>query len=273
MKVLLVILTLLLQSLCKGQNSDSVFLRWKIEPNETRTYAVTIHQNVLSNKKSDTSQFLLNIKDFFYGPKDSYSGTDTFICNLTKKRKNIINIDWVTYNESIRPIGADTSTALIWRKSTPGDTVLRGSVYDNGVMHSFYSPQTNYLAFYFQLPNKKIKIGDSWPVDFNYIFFNEGFICDSAYKLNSVTLTDISRINNEMIAIISYDLIEYVSGKGGGFLSKKKDNILMEFKHKAIGKFSITKGRWLSYEGTQETIPTGMMSLRTQSKVSLSLQE
>jgi len=212
------------------------------------------------------------MKDIFYGPKDSYSSIDTFVCNLTKKRNNIINIVWITYNESIRPTGADTSTAPIWMKSNSGDTVLRGSVYDNGVIHSFYSTKLDYLAFYFQLPNKKIKIGDRWPVDFNCIYLSEGFICDSAYKLNSVTLTDIKKINNEMIAIINYDLIEYVSGNDGGFFGKI-DNILMEFRHKAIGEFSITKGRWISYIGTQETISTGTMSSRTQSKVSLTLQE
>lgn len=195
-----------------------------------------------------------------------------FICNLTKKRSNIINIDWITYNESISPTGADTSTAPIWMKSASGDTVLRGSVYDNGAIHSFYSTQIDFLAFYFQLPNKKIKIGDSWSVDFNCIYFNEGFICDSAYKLNSVTLTDIKRINNEVIATINYDLIEYASGNDGGFFGKI-DNILMEFRHKAIGEFSITKGRWLSYEGIEETISTGMMSSRTQSKVTLILQK
>jgi len=233
---------------------------------------VTINQNILSNKKSDTSQASVNIKDIFYGAKESYSATDTFICNLTKKRNNIVNIDWIIYNESIRPTGADTSTAPVWMKSTPGDTVFRGSVYDNGAIHSFYSTQVDYLAFYFQLPNKKIKIGDSWPVDFNYIYFNEGFICDSAYKLNSVTLTDIKRINNEMIATINYDLIEYASGNdGGSFPTKNK--ILVEFRHKAIAKFSITKGRWLSYEGLQETTSTGMMSSSTQSKVSLTLQK
>jgi hypothetical protein len=272
MKILLVILTLFIQTLCKGQNTDSVFLRWKIEPNETITYLVTLQQNVLSPKKSDTSQASINIKDIFYGAKESYSGTDTVICNLTKKRNNIISIDWITYNESIRPTGADTSTAPIWMKSNSGDTVLLGSVYDNGTIHSFYSTQIDYLAFYFQLPNKKIKVGDNWPVDFNCIYFNEGFICDSAYKLNSVTLSDIKRINNEMIAIITYDLIEYVSGNDGGFFGKKQ-NILMEFRHKAIGEFSITKGKWLSYKGTQETISIGTMSSRTKSKVSMTLKK
>jgi hypothetical protein len=157
-------------------------------------------------------------------------------------------------------------------KSNSGDTVLLGSVYDNGTIHSFYSTQIDYLAFYFQLPNKKIKVGDNWPVDFNCIYFNEGFICDSAYKLNSVTLSDIKRINNEMIAIITYDLIEYVSGNDGGFFGKKQ-NILMEFRHKAIGEFSITKGKWLSYKGTQETISIGTMSSRTKSKVSMTLKK
>jgi hypothetical protein len=47
----------------------------------------------------------------------------------------------------------------------------------------------------------------------------------------------------------------------------------MEFRHKAVGEFSITKGRWLSYEATQETISTGMMSSKTKDKISLILQK
>jgi len=272
MKLKFLIVAFLLQTFCKGQSYDSVFLKWKIEPTETLTYLIAFNQKTLSNKKTDTSQASVNIKDIFYGPKDSYSKTDTFICNLTKKRNNIITIDWITYNQYISPTGVDTSTAPIWIRSAKGDTVLRGSVFDNGAIHSFYSTQLDYLAFYFQLPSKKIKIGDSWPVDFNCIYFNEGFICDSAYKLNSVKFSDLKRINNEMIATITYDLIEYVSGNDGGFFGEKKD-ILMEFRHKAIGEFSITKGRWLSYEGLQETISTGPMSSRTQSKISLILQK
>jgi len=271
-KRFLPILTLFFYTVCEGQIADSVLLRWNIEPGERLTYLMFINQNTLTPEKSDTTQASINMKDIFYGPKEAYSGTDTFICNLTQKRNNIIDINFISVNESIRPTGADTSTAPMWMKLNSGDTVLRGSVYENGAIHSFYLTDIDYLGFYFQLPAKKIKIGDSWPVDFNCIYFNEGFICDSAYKLNSVTLSDIKTIKNETVAIITYDLIEYAAGNDGGIFGEKR-KILIEFKHKAIGQFSLTKGRWLSYEGTQEFISKGIMSSRTKNRISLIPQD
>lgn len=78
-------------------------------------------------------------------------------------------------------------------------------------------------------------------------------------KKNTVRLKDIVERNGNKIAIIEYDLNEYVSGS---LMKKKslnsKQNELSEKPylkaiHKIIGEFNIDKGFWISYNGYRET--------------------
>ena len=59
------------------------------------------------------------------------------------------------------------------------------------------SSQKNLIAIFFQLPAKPVKIGDKWSLDINLIANDQNFECDSAYKINEVTLTDIKKVNGE----------------------------------------------------------------------------
>lgn len=271
MKVLFFLISFISPILCRAQVLDSVSLKWKLHPSENLSYLVIDNKTIHSANKTDSTSSSIDVKSLFYGPKESYSGSDTLLCQMSTKGNGIININWINYNNSIRPTGVDTATAFTWQESTSGDTVLRGSLFENGNIHSFYSTQSDYLAFYFELPNRKIKVGESWQVDFNVIYFDEGFICDSAYKLNSVTLSDVLVKKEDSIAIINYDLVEYVSGNYHGRMFGR-NKVRMEFRHKATGEFSINKGRWLSYQATQTTETIGLMDPKTVSKVSFVLR-
>src|SRR5690606_18646859 len=92
--------------------------------------------------------------------------------------------------------------------------VLRGSVYETGPIHSFWvkNDQKNLIALFFQLPENPVKIGDKWSLEVNFIGNDQTFVCDNAYKTNEVTLTDIKEVNGEKIAVLEYNLIEFVEG-------------------------------------------------------------
>jgi len=275
MKYLHSIITFLFPIICSAQKSDSVFLKWKVGSNETLNYLMAVTQIIAElDSASSLKKPKISITKF-YGSTTPYTGTDTMLFSLTSK-KNIININLINIKQSIRPLGVDTTKGFAWYKTIPGDTVFRGSLDDTGSIHTFYSSDLNQMALYFQLPNIKIKIGDSWPVDFGGIYLNGAFNCDSlngafnydsCFKLNSVTLTDIKKRNNETFAVINYNIREYVSGTPIDTFEVEK--FMMEFSYKATGEFSIEKGRWISYNGIQTSTSTGMLGGKQTMKVSL----
>ena len=129
--------------------------------------------------------------------------------------------------------------------------MLEGNMNDNGSIGSFYidKNQKNTLALFFELPTKNVKIGDSWALDVQFTLLNSAFECDSVFKKNQVTLTQIKKQGQDSVAVLAYNIQEYVSGKYPADAQKS----FTKTRYQAVAEFSITQGRWLSYEGQMET--------------------
>ena len=110
-------------------------------------------------------------------------------------------------------------------------------------------------------------------MDINLISNDQNFRCDSSYKLNKVTLIDIKKINDETIAFLKYDIIEYVKGifNSPGFFTggSKQVETMMRFSHQAVAEFSIDKGRWIAYDGIMDFKATGIMKADKKTEFSL----
>lgn len=67
-----------------------------------------------------------------------------------------------------------------------GGVMLRGAVYEDGSIESFYvkNDQRNLIALFFQLPDKAVRIGDTWSIDVNFISMDQNFKCDTSFKQN-----------------------------------------------------------------------------------------
>jgi hypothetical protein len=179
---------------------------------------------------------------------------------LVENSKNIVNIEMSVKENS-----------LISDSSLAGERiVIRGAVHDNGPIESFFLRYDlrNVIALLFQLPDKTVKVGDSWPLDVHLLSFDENFKCDTSRKLNKVTLSKIEKQGTETIAVLEYDIDEYVSGLFKSFL-KGYIKTVTDIHYNAIAKFSIDKGRWISYEGTITTHSTGAMIANNIKKYSL----
>jgi hypothetical protein len=140
------------------------------------------------------------------------------------------------------------------------NVILRGKLNPEGEILSFYYNQNkkNLISLFFELPKKPVKIGDEWNIDVNIISMDQHFKADSLFKENKVILKNIVKRNGENIAIIEYDLTEYVSGS---LDNKKIDNSkngertekpYMKASHKITGEFNIDKGIWMGYDGYRE---------------------
>ena len=273
-----------------GQKNEKVELNWKINSGETLSY-----QTVMT--EIDTSTVEFNFGGLFDALSDSTNeNTDEaqklfeelnksfknidFVTNLTSTSNGIIDIVMQTRpKENIEEVKTDTldekmAEMMKMMQSMSQGVMLRGSVYETGGIHSFWvkSNQKNLIAIFFELPQNPVKVGDTWELDVNLISNDQNFECDSAFKVNKVTLTDLKTENEETIAVLKYEIVEFVDGTfnspssmGNGGSTKT----MMKFTHQAIAEFSIEKGRWISYDGIMSLESSGIMTSNTKKKFSL----
>jgi len=271
---------LVIGTLSFSQTSDEVSLDWKINSDETLTYLTLMNE-------IDTSEMEFNFSNLFKKFADSSEDNSSKVKDLLKQLndsfKNIDLISELTNNGNgtielimkTRPQeeGIDktdskddeVSEMIKKMQSMNRGIMLRGSIYETGGIHSFWvkSNQKNLIALFFELPTKPVKVGDSWELDVDLIANDQNFECDSAYKLNKVTLIDLKKTQGETIAVLKYEIEEFVVGSFNASFSMENDPstpTMMKFKHQAIAEFSVEKGRWISYDGIMGLEATGFMS-------------
>jgi len=88
-------------------------------------------------------------------------------------------------------------------------------------------------------------------------------------------LTDIKKNKGETIAVIKYNIVEYVNGTfnspsfmGGG----EEQKTMMKFTHQAIAEFSVDKGRWISYDGIMSLDASGVLTAKKKTKFTLIIE-
>lgn len=287
MKKLLITAFTLLNLAASGQ---TINLKWKIDKNEQLNY-LTVMSDI------DTSKFEVNFGSFFKSFSDStrkgLSEAQSVLKKLNQSLKNIDLVSTLTNHgddivdivmttrpkEDIQDESNDTTQSKadaiikMMGKMNKG-VMLRGSVYATGGIHSFWvkSNQKNLIAIFFELPDKPVKVGDTWKLDIDLIANDQNFSCDSSYKKNEVTLYDIKKVKGETIAVLKYNIVEYVNGvfmmpsvtgEGEGVKT------MMKFTHQAIAEFSVDKGRWISYEGIMNLDASGVLTAKRTTKFTL----
>ena len=98
------------------------------------------------------------------------------------------------------------------------------------------------------------------------------FDCDSSFKLNEVILADVKKVNGETIAVLKYNIVEYVKGNfNSPFFGNEggQKETMMKFTHQGIAEFSVDKGRWLTYDGIMNLQATGVMTANKKTKFTL----
>jgi len=269
-----------------GQTNSPVKLNWKISPNEKLTYLTLMQE--LSNSSVD-----INFGDFFSFLGDSSvkatsAMKDLFkelnkvandfdhITTLTNKKNGIIDIEMMSKPKNDSGQTKNKTKDLVNAMQDINDgIILRGSVYATGGIHSFWVrwDQKNLISLFFELPSKPVRIGESWPLDISLIGNDQNFKCDTSYRLNKVTFVEIKKVKNEEVAVLKYEIVEYVKGifNAPGFFSAGKGPIetMMKFTHQGLAEFSIDKGRWISYDGLMSLEADGFISADKKTKFSL----
>jgi hypothetical protein len=270
-----------------GQTVD---LKWKIGEKEKISYSTVMSEidtskieinfgNFFKSFSDSSGKGLYETKDLFKKLNQSMQNID-FVSTLTNKGNGIIDIIMTTRpKEKDKELSKDTTDSkedaiVKMMQSINQGVMLRGSVYATGGIHSFWikSNQKNLIATFFELPMTPVKIGDTWKLDINLIANDQNFICDSSYKINEVKLIDIKQVKGETIAVIKYNIVEYVNGtfNSPSFMGgDEKQKTMMKFTHQAIAEFSVDKGRWISYNGIMSLNATGVMTANKKTKFTL----
>ena len=293
-----------------GQNDQTVELQWKIGENEELNYLTIMDEQEGSTQQMnfgeifkelannfdfdedelvegfdnevDEVELEKEIDEFFNTLRDGIKTPDfDYVTTLTNKNKGVIDIVMTTRKKDSNEEIADETLenpeigGLESLFSMQSGVVLRGSVYETGGIHSFWlnSSQKNLIAIFFELPKNPVKIGDKWSLDINLISNDQNFECETAYKINEVELTDIKNINGERIAVLQYNIEEYVEGKFntptffGGSGGVKET--MMRFSYQGNAEFSIDRGRWIKFDGLMTMESTGFLESNVKTNYSL----
>ena len=175
-------------------------------------------------------------------------------------------------NEGVSGV-SDSLSGLVDRlKESFKGVQLRGSIYENGMLHSFWvkSNQKNLLCMLFEIPPYPLKEGDEWTLrNVNLISNDHNFVCEKAKHINKVKLTIIEKRGDDRIAILDYNIYEYVEGTFG---KTAPDGLEMELRFKGRAKFSVNLGRWIDYEGILSYVSSGYLTANSKQKIALKLE-
>ncbi|HTB06904.1 MAG TPA: hypothetical protein VK806_08135 [Bacteroidia bacterium] len=289
-KAFITFAVIFLSIIAYGQKGKRVFLQWKLQPKEVLSYKTTMEEIDTANFKD----FSIDYKGFF-GVLDKLVDdstlskeieakkfltqlnkylNSTLVTYLTEDKKGIIDIS-VNYKQT------DTASAKDTIKNSDDfnkmvemmmkNVQLRGAINDSGSIQSFYvkNDQRNLIALFFQLPGKPVRIGDNWSLDVHFISMDQNFKCDTSYHKNLATLVGLKKANGETIAVLKYDIVEYVSGDYMSPFEGSNKKTKMKMTCSVLAEFSVDRGRWVSYDGIMSLVANGVMTSHTTKKLSL----
>lgn len=273
-------------------NGESYDLTWKIEKDQTLAYETVMTEIGESefemnfggvfkdlSENSDEDESRKKSKEFFNKLKDFYTNTN-LVTNLSNsvEFEDVFDVEMIAIPKEEKEENDDEMTNMM--NSMMKGIMLRGSFYKSGRLHSFWvkSAQKNLLSLFFELPTEGLKVGDSWTLDnVNFIGNDQNFKCLEAEKHNKVLFSEIVERNKKKIAVLEYDILEYVSGDFNtpSFFGKEAENTptTMKFIYKAKAEFSIADGKWISYNGIMSLDATGALTSTQRQKFALVEQE
>lgn len=254
MKKLLLPFILIAFSL-NAQQKETVDLKWKIT--DTLTYRTVMQDIILEKSKEENKNDSISEKmDEMYKAMQEQLSNLKYETKLFPDKNGNVDIAMMLKEEKTDT----TETLFSGMAKMNGNVVLRGKVSPEGELLSFYykEAQKNLISILFELPTKPVAIGDQWNLKVSMVSMDQNFKADSLYKKNVVCLKDIKIKDGNKIAVIEYDIHEYVSGDFGNELmtmfSKETVNkkTFMKMSHKATAEFDLKKGYWISYDGIME---------------------
>lgn len=238
-----------------------VMLQWKIKPGDSLLYltrmndldSVRVGDSIVKKNNSPYQKYLdTSSSDIIRKMREIVSAKDDFQyrSKLTNTGENNIDVE-MCYWKPADSAAITKPLTMDYFPKLSGVVSLRGSVSEKGKVTSFYvkNSQRNIIALFFELPGKPVKPGDSWPLDVQFITIDHTFKCDSSFRKNSVTLVELKKSGKETIAVLRYDIEEFVNGDWMFTPAATPRKVYCHARYSGTAEFSVEKGRWISYNG------------------------
>lgn len=273
-----------------AQSGDAVLLKWKLQPKEVIAYKTLMEDMDTASAKD----FKVNFGNLNRAMGDSTHDNqaemikivsemrkaatkNNYVTTLTRNDKGFFDVEMRLKPEpETKRATSDTGRNPVKEMmkmmgSMSNNVMLRGAINDNGTVQSFYvkNDQKNLVALLFELPDKPLKVGDKWSLDTHLISMDQNFKCDSSYRRNIVTLVDLRKVGSERIAVIKYNIFEFVLGDFKSPFSSSDIKTSMGVGFTGIAEFSIDKGRWSLYDGVMTLKSTGIMTSDNTQRIKL----
>ena len=242
---------LLISCLSGCVEKENLFsIHWAVD-DKSLTYETIISELDVDSSKLTESNMLasdekqLKIIDYL----DSLElPTATYELNITKKEeafRAVIRGVLPIYNNT-----AENQDEKFYREmveSRNGQVQLVGDFDQNGKVLSFYlnQKQKNLMNLLFYLPNRTVKIGESWSIPVNLLEVGNGFFANDATKNNKVLFRRIKKTEaGNDVAELIYHISEKIEGN---FEIGAKDSLTpfgIHYSHVGYGEFNIDEKRW-----------------------------
>jgi hypothetical protein len=242
-----------------SQVTDKAYqLKWKIGNDEIIPYS--IEAIPLEDSKIDMSQAFSSLMKS-QGVKNDTSKIngqiDEFVKSFKEEQKNLTQIATIENKGNLlyarifvkNNQKKESNSSKPTFESMMQGIQFRGLLNKDGSIYSYFlqTTQKNLLALYFQLPDKPVKIGDTWPIDLQWLSANYTFHCDSANKINTITFKDSYIKGLDTIAVLNYYYSETLSGSTSMPLSNEVKPSYLHMDYSGLVEFNISQGRWENY--------------------------
>lgn len=203
----------------------------------------------------DTIKKNIDMDDFFAEMIEEQRSVSYFsLLTEDKKNDDLVNFKMIGYFKE----GVKETFMTQARKGVQ----LRGKFYKNGGLESWYyqEGQRNLLTILMQLPEKPVTVGESWSIDCNFLTFDQSFSPDTISNSNKVTLVKVDTVNNDLIAVIQYDIHSFAEGTFSNPMFGNSKDGMANIDYQGFARFNITKGYWESYKCILHSKMNGLMS-------------
>jgi hypothetical protein len=269
MKKLMLLLIVLNVGRTYSQDTTYYDLDWKIDKGARIIYSTAFEQ-ISSTSNIDFDSFFGSFADtldsdkgefvdFFNSLKDQFKSF-SLITTLSREEDDIIDV--VVFFKPNNPEKKPKDSKTEFFTKALSGIQLRGKLNLDGGIESFYmkNDQKNLLSILFELPTKRVKVGDKWPLQVNLLSVDQNFVCNEYKNRNSVELIDVRNIDGKDIAILRYDLYSFVKGDFQNPLTEKAIPSSMEMQFNGLCEFNITDGKWKDFNGLMSTVYSGIMN-------------
>jgi len=237
-----------------AEESDTVLLRWKVPGDEVYGFKTSMERvfdaGTIPIFESGDLFRDSNLKEKIFEEISSIRFPEKFslVTLLKPIEKNRLKVEMISVETSDGKMSDDSLTKLIKEidRTFTGLINLKAQITDSGEITSFYLEprQKNILALFFQLPKRRVRVGDTWSLDVNLLTMGSDFICEESGRINCVKLSSLKHgEKGDTIAVLDYTISEYIRGKSDA------GNIRIATTFIGRGEFLVEEGRWRKFSG------------------------